>query len=72
MEGENVPVWDMADRLRKALRVANLSTGQMAEYLGMTPGTVSRYVNGHQTPQTQTLRLWAIRTNVPYEWLVNG
>jgi transcriptional regulator with XRE-family HTH domain len=61
--------FDLADRMRKALRVSGVSVQQMADYLGVTRGTVSTWINGHIHPSTQTLRLWAARCNVPYEWL---
>lgn len=67
-----MPIWDVADRLRKALRHSGIGAGEMAEYLGVTIGTVSRWINGKNDPNTQTLRLWSQRTGVSYDWLVNG
>lgn len=61
--------FDLADRMRKALRVSGMSVQEMADYLGVTRGTVSTWINGHIHPSTQTLRLWAARTAVPYSWL---
>lgn len=67
-----VPQWDLADRLRKALRHGGVGVGQMAEYLDVDSGTVSRWLNGRITPSTQTVRLVALRCGVPYDWLVTG
>lgn len=67
-----VPQWDRADRLRKALRHAGMSPGQMAEYLEVGGNTVSTWINGRIDPRPQTLRLWALRTGVPYAWLCHG
>jgi len=61
--------FDLADRMRKALRVSGLTVQEIADYLGVTRGTVSTWINGHIHPSTQTLRLWAARTGVPYSWL---
>jgi transcriptional regulator with XRE-family HTH domain len=61
--------FDLADRLRKALRFADVSVGDMADYLGVTRQTVGRYINGHVGPDRRTLRLWAIRCGVPLDWL---
>lgn len=61
--------FDLADRMRKALRVSDVSVQDMADFLGVTRGTVSTWINGHIHPSTQTLKLWAARTGVPYEWL---
>jgi transcriptional regulator with XRE-family HTH domain len=65
-----VPVYDRADAMRKALREAGIGVSEMAEYLDVTRGTVSSWLNGRINPSTQTLRLWALRTGVPFDWLV--
>lgn len=44
----------------------------MADYLGVARNTVSTWINGKIVPSVQTLRLWALRTGVPFEWLQNG
>lgn len=58
--------------MRKALRQAGVAVSEMAEYLDVTRGSVSNWINGRVAPSVQTLRLWALRTGVPYEWLVTG
>lgn len=55
--------------MRKALRQAGISPGEMAAYLGVGGNTVSTWINGRITPSVQTLRLWALRTGVSLEWL---
>lgn len=65
-------VFDEADRLRRALRISGTSVGEMAEYLGLKPETCSRYINGRAEAKVQTLRLWAMKTGVPFEWLKTG
>lgn len=67
-----VPEWDLPDRMRKALRVARLSVQEMAVYLDVTRNTVGNWINGRIEPSTQTLRLWALRTGVAFEWLQSG
>lgn len=64
-----VPSWDLADRMRKSLRHAGIGPAQMADYLGVTPRSVGNWINGRIAPSVQTLRLWALRTGVPFEWL---
>jgi transcriptional regulator with XRE-family HTH domain len=64
-----VPEFDLADRMRKALRVAGIGVQEMASYLGVARNTVSTWINGKIAPSTQTIRLWAIRCEVSYEWL---
>jgi transcriptional regulator with XRE-family HTH domain len=67
-----VPSWDLADRMRKSLRHADTGVQEMADYLGVARNTVSTWINGRIEPSTQTLRLWALRTGVSYEWLAGG
>ena len=67
-----VPQWDTADRMRKALRQAGLGVAEMAAYLDVSRTSVSNWINGRIEPSTQTLRLWALRCGVSYEWLTDG
>jgi transcriptional regulator with XRE-family HTH domain len=41
----------------------------MADYLDVSRNTVSAWINGHTPPNTQTKRLWALRTGFPYDWI---
>lgn len=41
-----VPVFDLADRMNKALREGQVSVAEMAEYLGVHRNTLSRYLSG--------------------------
>src|SRR5260370_10757754 len=63
-----VPVWDLADRLRKSLREWGLSVQDMADYLEVSRNSGSARINGRTRPNSQSLRLWAMRTGVPYDW----
>lgn len=60
------------DRADKALKLSGVTGKEMAEYLGVTPSTVSRYINGKAAMPLQVTRLWALRTGVPFEWLETG
>lgn len=64
--------WDTADRMRKALRVSGVSIEEMAEYLGVSRRSVGNWIGGRVDPSVQTLRLWALRTGAPLEWLHHG
>ena len=72
MTAEVVPQFDRTDRMALALRHSRLTNQDMAEYLGVARETVSRWVNGRSTPNQGMLRLWAMRTGVPFEWLQTG
>lgn len=67
-----VPAFDLADRLRKSLRVADVSVNDMADYLEVSRNTVGRWINGHAAPSGPVVRAWAMRTGVPYAWLRYG
>jgi transcriptional regulator with XRE-family HTH domain len=64
--------WDRADRMRKALRLADVSVQEMADYLDVDRSTVSTWINGRIEPGYSTQRLWAFRTGVPLTWLHHG
>jgi transcriptional regulator with XRE-family HTH domain len=44
----------------------------MAEELGVSRQTVSRWLNEHGQPRVGYLKLWAMRTGVPLGWLQSG
>ena len=67
-----VPEWDLADRMRKAMRAADVGVQEMADYLGVSRNAVGTWINGRIEPRTQTVRLWALRTGVPYAWLTDS
>lgn len=60
------------DRLAKALRLANISSNEMADHLEMSRTTISNYINGRTNPKRSIMRDWAIRTGVPLTWLETG
>jgi transcriptional regulator with XRE-family HTH domain len=66
------PTWDVADRMRKGLREANVGVQEMADYLGVARSTLGNWIGGRIEPSTQTLRLWALRCAIDYEWLAYG
>jgi transcriptional regulator with XRE-family HTH domain len=67
-----IPEWDVADRMRKALRHARVGVQEIADYLDVDRSTVSTWINGRIDPSTQTLRLVAMRCGVSYQWLSTG
>ena len=69
-----IPEWDMADRLRTALRVADMHVSDMADYLGITREPVGRHINGHagENVPLRTLRLWSLRTGGTLQWTQAG
>ena len=67
-----VPQWDLPDRMGKSLRTANVGVQEIADYLDVHRNTVSGWLHGRIRPDVRTLRLWALRTGVLYDWLLCG
>ena len=72
VSGSHIPEWDMYDRMAKSLKETGMSISDAAEYFGVHRNTVSGWLHGRINPDTRTLRLWAVLTGVPYEWLKDG
>lgn len=70
--GGNIPNWTIGDRLRKSLKAAGVGVQEMAEYLGVERNTVGNYINDRTRIPGPALKLWAMRTGVPLEWLRTG
>lgn len=64
--------FDMADRMRRALRISELSVQDMADYMRVSRNTVGNWINGRSVPRWRDLRDFAERTGVPLEWLETG
>jgi len=64
--------FSQADRMRKSLHLAGVSVQEMAEYLDVNRNTVSRWINDEREPKRSYIRLWALRTGVPLEWIETG
>lgn len=62
----------MGDRMRKALEHNDYSVQSAADYFGVTRGTVSNWIHGRTPVPLASLRLWAMWTGVPLEWLQTG
>lgn len=67
----SVPTWTRADRLRKAREAAGYRPSQMADIMGVTRQTVTRWERGAKMTKA-SVQLWAHVTNVPAEWLETG
>ena len=47
---------DIGERIKEALSYRGMSQRQLAEYLGMTEVSISRYITGNRTPKAPTLK----------------
>lgn len=71
---ERIPTFTVGDRLRKAREKTGLDQTEFATEVGISRGTVSSYeraasVDGLKKPY---LAAWALRADVPLEWLAAG
>lgn len=66
------PQFGLKHRLALALEVACLDRDQMAAELGVHKNTITNYMRGHTVPSRGVLIAWALRTGVPFEWLLTG
>lgn len=67
-----VPEWTKADRLRKSREAAGMERPYLAQLTGLSLTTISNYENGHGNPRASNMRMWAVATGVPFEWLDTG
>ena len=66
---------DIADRMKKCLRVADISVQDIADRLGVARNTVSSWINGRITPPLPIQKLWALEFapyGVTLTWLQTG
>lgn len=69
---ERIPEFTTGDRLRKARESAGLGQEEMAEATGLSRGTVSNLELNKAPLKSSYLKLWAMATGVPVEWLQWG
>lgn len=67
-----VPVFTLGWRLRLALESAEISVQQMADSLGYSRSTVSRWLNDQGPPRAAVLAQWSLLTGVDHGWLTGG
>ena len=61
-----------AQRLRQFMKESGFKNARMAEILGVSLVSVSRYLNGHQLMDTAQLIRLANGTNINLAWLLTG
>src|SRR5258708_40378988 len=67
-----IPEWTLGWRLARALGYAGVSVEEMAEELGVSRSTVSRWMNDRGAPpRVGYVKLWCQRTGTNLEWVVD-
>lgn len=73
LQAGTVPEWTIGWRMHRALVHAGLSVEAIADDMGVSRSTVSRWLNDHGAPpRAAFVKQWALRTGVPYGWLCDG
>lgn len=67
-----VPEQTIGWRLQMSLRHAGMKAEDMGRELGVSRGTMSRWLNDHGPVREIYLKQWALRSGVPFEWLKTG
>lgn len=67
-----VPDWTLGDRMTKAMTLAGMSVGGMAESFDVSRQTVGRWLSDRSVPKKSVLVLWAIGCGVDPQWLETG
>lgn len=67
-----VPQFTLGWRLRLALESADMSVQYMAEALGYSRSTISRWLNDQDEPRAAVMAQWALLTGVDRKWLDTG
>ena len=70
--GPRVPQFRLHHRLRLALEEAGVEPAEMARTLGLALPTINAYMNGGRNPKLGMVKLWGMRTGVPWQWLMYG
>lgn len=70
--GDVVPQWTLGWRLQRALSHADMKVEQMADELGISRGTASRWLNDRGPVREIYLKQWAMRCGVAFEWIKSG
>jgi transcriptional regulator with XRE-family HTH domain len=67
-----IPDWTVGWRIQRALDFAGVKVEDLAEELGVSRSTISRWMHDGGPVRAIYLKTIALRTGVPYEWLRDG
>ena len=72
-EAWSIPDLTLGWRLQMALRQGGVQVQEMADELGMARNSLSRWINDRGAPpRAGFVKMWALRTGVPYHWIAFG
>lgn len=68
---DNVPEFDLVDRLHKAMRERGTNATRLASELGVHRNTINNYLSGKPIDR-RTIMAWAMACGVSVSWLEHG
>lgn len=72
MSTATVPQFQLHHRLALALEASGVEPADMAEDLGVHVNSIHNWMGGRTNPKLGMIKLWALRTGVPYTWILDG
>ena len=67
-----VPVWTLADRLKKTRAGTKLNIVDFSKFTGLSPRQVQYAESGKAQPHDVVVTIYAAKTGVNYNWLSSG
>jgi transcriptional regulator with XRE-family HTH domain len=67
-----VPVWTLADRLKKTRAGTKLSIANFSKFTSLTPRQIQYAESGKAAPHDVVVTIYAAKTGVNYQWLSTG
>lgn len=72
MSTPTIPQFETRHRLALALEAAEVDVDEMAEDLGVSDTTIYNYMSGARNPKLGMIKQWALRCQVPWQWIATG
>jgi transcriptional regulator with XRE-family HTH domain len=67
-----VPIWSLADRLKKTRAGTKLSIANFSKFTSLTPRQIQYAESGKASPHDVVVTIYAAKTGVNYQWLSTG
>lgn len=72
MSTTTIPQFETRHRLALALEAADVDVDEMADNLGVSKQTIYNYMSGNRAPKLGMIKMWAMRCQVPWQWITTG
>ena len=72
VEETHIPVWTLADRLKKTRAGTKMSIMDFSTFTHLSPRQIQYAESGKAAPHDVVVTIYAAKTGVNYEWLLTG